>query len=271
MITLSPLRAFEVPVQAACITPDVFKGKPVAEIAKLPVTEGNRQLTLGDLFKIEETPEETPSITLNGDFSRVKRIGQEMKGGEIVVNGDSGMHTGEKMAGGKITVNGSIGGWSASQMKGGVLEVHGNAGDYLASPYRGSEIGMRGGVIVVDGDIGTDSGCYLRGGVIKIKGSAGRFLGYHMSNGAIFVGKDCAYRLAPCMTGGKVVIAGVVEEVMPTFTVDSVKAKVKIDDTQTAQGPFYVFMGDMAEHGTGKLFVSKANNPKLGPIYDKYL
>ena len=73
------------------------------------------------------------------------------------------------------------------------------------------------------------------------------------------------------MTGGKIVIAGALEEVMPTFTIDSVKPKTKIDDTQTVQGPFYVFLGDLAEHGTGKLFISKANNPQLKDIYEKYL
>jgi hypothetical protein len=57
---------------------------------------------------------------------------------------------------------------------------------------------------------------------------------------------------------------------MPTFTIDSVKPKVKIDDTQSVAGPFYVFLGDLAEHGKGKIFVSKANNPHL-KTYEKYL
>ncbi len=56
MITLTPLRAFDVPIQAPCITPENFAGKSVAEIAKMPVTEGVRNLTLGDLFKIESKP-----------------------------------------------------------------------------------------------------------------------------------------------------------------------------------------------------------------------
>ncbi len=271
MITLTPLREFTVPVAAACISPDVFKGKSVQEIAKLPVTEGNRHMKLGDLFEIKEDNAETPDITLNGDFGKVKRIGQGMKSGEIVTNGNVGMHTGEKMTGGKITVNGNSDGWTGSQMKGGVIEIHGNGGDYLASPYRGSDTGMSGGLIVVDGDIGTDSACYLRGGVIKVKGNAGRFLGYHMLNGTIYVEKACETRLAPRMIGGKIVIAGVVESVMPTFTIDSVKPKVKVDDELKVDGPFYVFLGDLAEHGSGKLFVSKPNNPQLGPIYDKYL
>ena len=270
MIILIPKRKFEVPVQAASISPDVFKGKDTAEIANLPVTEGNRNLKLGDLFEIQEDHLETPYITINGDAGKVKRIGSAMKTGEILINGDVGMHTGEKMAGGKITVNGNIGGWSGNDMKGGLIEVHGDAGDYLASPYRGTSTGMKGGVIIVDGKVGSDSGCYLHGGVLKIKGGAGRYLGYHMSDGVILVDKEVDIRPGACMTGGKIVITGTVEEVMPTFTIDSVKAKVKIDDTTSAAGPFYVFLGDLAEHGTGKIFVSKVNNPQM-KFYEKYL
>jgi formylmethanofuran dehydrogenase subunit C len=92
-----------------------------------------------------------------------------------------------------------------------------------------------------------------------------------MGNGTIIVGKECGTRVGACMTGGKIIVTGFLEEVMPTFTIDSVKPKVKVDDTETATGPFYVFLGDLAENGNGKLFVSKVNNPQLGPIYDKYL
>ena len=270
MFTLIPKRKFDVPVQAACISPDVFKGKDIAEIANLPVTEGNRNLKLGDVFEINEDHLETPYITINGDAGKVKRIGQAMKTGEILINGDAGMHTGEKMAGGKITINGNIGGWSGNDMKGGLIEVHGDAGDYLASPYRGTATGMKGGLIVVDGKVGSDSGCYLHGGVLKIKGGAGRFLGYHMSDGAILVDKEVDTRAGACMTGGKIVITGTIPEIMPTFTIDSVKPKVKVDDTTNVAGPFYVFLGDLAEHGTGKIFVSKMNNPQL-KTYEKYL
>jgi formylmethanofuran dehydrogenase subunit C len=129
---------------------------------------------------------------------------------------------------------------------------------------------MKGGVIIIDGKVGSDSGCYLHGGVLKIKGGAGRFLGYHMSDGVILVDKEVDIRPGACMTGGKIVITGSVEEVMPTFTIDSVKPKVKIDDTTSAAGPFYVFLGDLAERGTGKIFVSKANNPQM-KFYEKYL
>ncbi|MCW3994779.1 MAG: formylmethanofuran dehydrogenase subunit C [Candidatus Bathyarchaeota archaeon] len=271
MIVLTPLKTFKFPVTAECINPDVFQGKTVAEIAALPVFEGNRQKTLGELFKIEQAEGDNPSITINGDASEVRRIGYGMKTGEIVVNGNAGMHLGEKMAGGRIVVNGNAGQWTGSSMKKGLIEIHGNASDYLASPYRGSTDGMKGGKIVVDGDVGADSGCYLSGGLIKIKGSnTGQFLGYHMSDGTIHVEKNAASRLGANMTGGKIVVSGTVEEMMPTFTIDSVKPKVKIDEAETATGPFYVFLGDLAENGTGKIFASKPNNPNL-KAYEKYL
>jgi len=175
------------------------------------------------------------------------------------------------MAGGKITVNGDAGQWAGSSMKNGLIEVHGNAGDYLASPYRGVSEGMRGGKIVVDGNVGSDSGAYMHGGLIKIKGSnTGQFLGFHMRDGTIHVEKDATTRVGTNMTGGKIVVSGKIDEMMPTFTIDAVKPKVKIDDTESAAGPFYVFLGDIAEKGRGKLFVSKMNNLQL-KTYEKYL
>jgi formylmethanofuran dehydrogenase subunit C len=270
LIVLIPLKKFKYPIYAECITPNVFQGKSASEIADLPVYEGNKPKKLGGLFKIEETPAEAPNITINGDVSEVRRIGAAMKNGEIVINGNVGMHLGEKMAGGKITVNGNAAQWAGCVMKKGLLEIHGNAGDYLASPYRGVSEGMRGGKIVVDGNVGSDSGCYVQGGLIKIKGNAGAFLGYHMSDGTIHLEKNAGPRLGANMVGGKIVVGGVVEDMMPTFTIDSSKPKVKIDDTESAQGPFYVFLGDLAENGSGKLFVSKANNPNL-KVLEKYL
>jgi formylmethanofuran dehydrogenase subunit C len=271
MIVLTPLRKFTFPVNAECINPDIFQGKDTAEIANLQLFEGNKQKKLGDLFKIEEDNVASPTITINGDVSEVRKIGTNMKTGEILINGNVGMHLGEKMAGGKITVYGDVCQWAGSAMKKGLIEIHGNAGDYLASPYRGTTEGMKGGKIVVDGDVGNDSGAYLHGGLIKIKGSnVGQFLGFHMSDGTIHIEKNARSRIGANMTGGKIVVSGVLEEVMPSFTIDSVKAKVKIDDTESATGPFYVFLGDIAEKGTGKLFVSKANNPQL-KTYEKFL
>jgi formylmethanofuran dehydrogenase subunit C len=111
----------------------------------------------------------------------------------------------------------------------------------------------------------------MKGGVIKIRGDSGSFLGFRMHDGAIHVEKKCGTRVGANMSGGKIIISGNLEEPLPTFTIDSVKPKVKLDDTETVQGPFYVFIGDLAEDSTaGKLFVSKSNNIQL-KWYEKFL
>ena len=270
MIVLTPLRQFQFPVMAECINPDVFQGKSLDEVAALPVWEGNKQKKLGDLFKIEEDKAETPNITINGNVDEVRRIGSGMKNGEIVINGNAGMHLGEKMAGGKITVQGDAAGWAGSDMKKGLIEIMGNAGAYLASPYRGSSTGMRGGKIIVHGNVGSDVAVFMKGGAIKVHGDAGPFLGFRMCDGAVHIEKNAGTRIGACMTGGKIVVSGFLEEVLPTFTIDSVKPKVKIEEGDSATGPFYVFLGDLAENGRGKLFVSKANNPHLS-MYERFL
>ena len=270
MITLTPLREFTFPVVAECISPDVFLDKSKKEIAALKVWEGNKQRRISDLFGIEVNNAELPNITINGNASKIRRIGIGMKNGEIVINGSAGMHLGEKMSGGKITVNGDTGGWTGSDMKGGLIEINGNASDYLASPYRGSSTGMQGGKIIVHGNVGINSAVFMNGGLIKIFGDAGQFLGFRMRAGTIYVEKEADTRVGASMTGGKIVVVGTVKEVMPTFTIDKVKAKVKIEEGEHAKGPFYVFLGDLAEMGKGKLFVSKLANPNL-QIYEKFI
>jgi formylmethanofuran dehydrogenase subunit C len=67
-----------------------------------------------------------------------------------------------------------------------------------------------------------------------------------------------------------VVVNGVIESVLPTFTIDSIKPKVKVDEDETVQGPFYVLLGDLSENGNGKLYVSKEKNPHLSQ-YERFL
>ncbi len=270
MIELTPLKKYTYPIIAECLNPEVFQGKTVEEISVLEVWEGNKKRKLGDLFAIKEEDGESPNIAINGDAGKVRRIGIGMKSGEIVVNGNSGMHLGERMSGGRIVVNGDAAGWTGSEMKGGLIEIHGNAGDYLASPYRGSNAGMRGGKIIVDGDVGVDSAVYMNGGSIKIRGNAGQFLGFRMREGTIHVEKSCGTRVGASMVGGKIIVTGFLEEVMPTFSIESIKPKAKFDESESVSGPFYVFLGDIAERGNGKLFVSKASNPQFNS-YERFL
>jgi len=274
MIILYPKKEFTQPVIAECINPDVFQDKKLEEIALLRVWEGNKQRKLDELFKVEENKAENQpegaSITVHGDLSKVRKIGACMKSGEITINGDVGMHLGEEMKGGKITVHGNAGGWIGSMMKGGTIEIHGNAGDYLGAPYRGSSEGMHGGKIVVHGSVGNEAGAHMRKGIIKIYGNAGQFAGFRIRDGTIYIQKDSEGRAGACMKNGKIVVGGFLESVLPTFTIDSVKEKVKIEEEETAKGPFYLFLGDLTEDGNGKLYVSKEKNPHLS-YYEKLL
>jgi formylmethanofuran dehydrogenase subunit C len=274
VINLYPVKEFRFPVNAECISPEVFQGKTPAEIETLKIWEGNKQKMLRELFKVEEVraenSPETEAITIRGDVSKVRRIGAGMKSGEITIYGSVGMHLGEEMKGGRITVHGDVGGWAGSMMKGGVIEIHGNAGDYLGAPYRGSREGMHGGKIVVYGNVGNEAGAHLKKGIIKIHGNAGQFVGLRMHDGTIYVEKDSEGRVGACMTDGKIVVRGFLESVLPTFTIDSVKEKVKIEEGDVATGPFYLFLGDLTENGNGKLYVLKEKNPHLSR-YEKLL
>lgn len=252
---------------AECINPDVFQGKTVQEIESLEVWEGNKRRKLGELFSVDEVKTEdqteTAVIHFQGDASKVRRIGLGMKSGKIAINGDVGMHLGEEMKNGKITVLGNAGAWAGSMMKGGSIEVNGNVGDYLGAPYRGCTEGIHGGTIVVHGNAGTEAGAYMKKGIIKIHGNTGQFLGFRMSEGTIYAKGDCEGRAGACMVGGKIVVDGHLESVLPSFTIDAVKPRVRIDEDETAQGPFYLFQGDLTENGNGKLYVSKIKNSHL--------
>jgi formylmethanofuran dehydrogenase subunit C len=274
MIKLQPAAEFRFPVIAECINPDILEGKNHDEIEELTVWEGNHQRKLSELFMIEEVRDESTTesvaIEIRGDVGKVRRIGSCMKGGEIMIEGDAGMHLGEEMKGGKITVHGNVGAWLGSMMTGGAIEVRGNAGDYVGAPYRGSTKGMHGGKITVYGNVGNEAGAWMKKGLIKVYGTAGQFTGFRMHDGTIYVQNDCGARAGACMTEGKVVVCGGLPSVLPSFTVDTIRPKVKIEENETVEGPFYVFLGDLAERGNGKLYVLKDKNQHLA-CYEKLL
>jgi len=171
----------------------------------------------------------------------------------------------ERMEGGSIIVNGDADSWLGSMMRGGRIEIKGNAGDYTGAAYRGSTEGMSGGEIIIHGNAGNETGLFMRKGVIKIGGNVGQFTGIHMIKGTILVQGDSLGRDGAEMKGGKIAILGHVESVLPTFTIEGVKKKVKIGD-ESIQGPFYVFEGDTAEHGLGKLYIAVDSNERVVPV-----
>ncbi|MEM2028697.1 MAG: formylmethanofuran dehydrogenase subunit C [Candidatus Bathyarchaeia archaeon] len=271
IFTITPRCEFRVPIYADCISPDIFDGKSVEEILGLKVWEGNRIRHLKDLFnvRISQSGGDETIINLVGDFIKVRRVGANMSKGRIIVDGNIGMHLGEGMRGGEIIVNGYADSWAGGSMKGGRIEINGSAGDYLGAPYRGSSEGMRGGAIIVHGDAGREVGCLMRGGLIRVFGSVKHFVGVNMLDGTILVHGDCAGKAGGGMLGGRIIICGYIPSVLPTFSIDDLRPSVNVDGEKIV-GPFYRFVGDMAEGGDGRLFVSKPKNTHLA-FYEKYL
>jgi formylmethanofuran dehydrogenase subunit C len=271
VITLTQKRRFSVPVDAANITPDIFEAKSVDEIQGLPVFEGNRRRVVADLFRVDcdAASYEDAGIRLIGDLVALKKIGAKMSSGRMVVQGNVGMRLGEEMRGGSITVKGNADSWVGTMMKGGRIEVFGNAGAYLGASYRGSSEGMNGGAIVIHGDAGSEAGCFMRNGLITVQGNIGPFAGIHMRGGVILVEGDSDGRLGAQMRGGRIVVLGHVPSILPTFTVDSVRRSVTVGEDRVT-GPFYLYTGDLAEMGEGRLYVSQTANPHL-QVYERYL
>jgi formylmethanofuran dehydrogenase subunit C len=249
----------QVGLEAEVISPDVFAGKSAAEIGALPVFEGKVEGKLADFFDItgdagESAPE--TKIVIDGNVERTKRIGQEMRGGEIVVKGDVGMHLGSKMRGGKIIVEGDVDAFAAQEMRGGEVIINGDAGNYLGSAYRGNWRGMRGGKITVEGNAGSEIGTFMRGGVIRVKGNSGAFAGVHMAKGLIVIEGKADRHVGGEMTGG-IIVASEVAPLLPGFKLEGTEKDPKLDG-ESFKGTYKKYSGDHADaRAKGVVYVKK--------------
>jgi len=242
-----------VPVEVDSLTPDQLFGKSEAELKAVKVWWGNREEDTGDLFDVsvegDAASADEVKIVMEGNLTRVKRIGAGMKAGEIEARGDVDMHCGALMEGGRIVVKGNANCWAGREMRGGELIIEGDAGDNLCAMYRGEMKGMTGGKVTVGGDVGECICQYMADGEILIKGNANRLAGLNMSGGKITIEGD-AELFGPDMTGGEIVMKGKVLEMMPSFkflettTVDGVEYKKYLGDfamgEKKARGTLYV-------------------------------
>lgn len=248
-------------VEAEVIRPDLFAGKTKEEIEKLTVWQGPRELPLSQFFEVDlqgngGSPEET-KIVINGDASRIKRIGQGMNSGIIEILGSAGMYTGAEMTGGKILVQGDVGSWSGMEMKGGLLQISGNAGDHVGSAYRGSWRGMTGGQIIIEGDARSQLGGGLAGGSITVQGNVENFCAIRQTGGLLIIKGNAVRGLGAEMSGGTIAIFGEVNNFSPGFVHQGTEINPKIGEMEM-EGRFARFTGDYA---AGK-------NPK-GVLYSR--
>jgi formylmethanofuran dehydrogenase subunit C len=216
MLTLKYTASTTIPVEAEIITPDNLAGKSPLEIAKLKVQHGNREESLGDFFAIDGDASDG-HLTLEGDCSRVKLVGAEMKSGRIDIRGPIGMHVGAEMRGGELHVHGNAGDWVGAEMRGGLLHVHGDAGHLVGAAYRGGRYGMLGGAILVDGKAGNEIGATMRRGLIAIGGDTGDFPGVGLIAGTVCVFGAPGIRVGANMKRGTIALFGPPAPLLPTF------------------------------------------------------
>lgn len=247
-VLLRPGMEFRVSVEAENISPDKFAGKNEKEIQSLEVWMGNRRTTLGELFSVKVNGSgaaQDTKIVMEGDFSRVKRIGEGMTSGLIMIKGNVDMHLGSKMSGGKITVSGNADSWAGREMKGGEIIIEGNAGYYLGAGYRGETCGMRGGKITVMGNALDFLGEHMCGGEIVVKGDAGILPGLSNNGGKIVIAGKTSRPGSEMVKG--TIIVGSAEEMMPVF---------KLEGTEALDGVVYKkYQGDVVVNGKGLLYV----------------
>lgn len=247
------------------LVPHRLSGKTAAEIRKLGLQTGRRPITVGDIFQVSGG--DPAHIRIEGATNRLDQIGQELAGGEIVVEGDVGNQAGRLMQGGGLIINGNAGHWTASGMRGGRIEVAGSAADRLGGPLAGETVGMRGGVVVVRGNVGERAADRLRRGTIIVEGRAGAHAGSRMIAGTLVLRRRAGPLPGYLMRRGTIVLGEGCDELSPTF-LDSgaydlviIRLLSEFIKQHTAAGfsvlrsPLRRLAGDMAVLGKGEIFV----------------
>lgn len=214
--TLTLKQATPLRLDLRAITPAALAGLSADAIARLTAWHGTEGLPLGELFGIAPQGSEG-ELVFEGDLSKADRIGWQLAGGSIRVDGNAGDYLGCGMSGGTIVASGNAGLLAACEMAGGRFEVQGNVGDFAASALPGSMDGMRGGVLLVRGSAGARFGDRMRRGSALVQGDAGDFLASRMVAGSIVVAGRIGAHCAHGMRRGTVIAAGPAPKLGPTF------------------------------------------------------
>ena len=245
-VTLSMRESITVPLEAENINPDNLAGKSEDEVNVVAVFYGNTDATISDFFDVTvegSGDAASTEIVIKGDLTRVKRIGEKMSAGSVIIEGDCDMHCGAFMSGGKITVKGNTDAWAGREMTGGEIIIEGNAGNYVGSGYRGEMTGMRGGKITVMGNAGDYLAEHIGGGEIIVKGDVGILPGLVMTGGKITI-EGNATMPGGEMTKGEILVKGGVIDMLPGFRLEG---EEELDGTS-----FKKYTGDLAVRGIGK-------------------
>lgn len=228
IIKLTLAHKLTIPLEVDGLSPAKLAGMSIEQIKACEIWYGKTKRQVGDFFQVE-TVEGTPDLPEGisildddacleyfGDLSRVKRIGQSLDEGLILVHGDAGIHLGAFMSGGCIVVEGSTGDWTGAHMSGGQIRVKENVGNFTGSGYWGRKLGMTGGQILIEGSAADMTGRLMRRGLITVLGDTGDFTAGNMVAGTVIVGGTTGRRTGAEMKRGTVILIQE-PEMMPTF------------------------------------------------------
>ncbi|MBP2171940.1 tungsten-dependent formylmethanofuran dehydrogenase subunit FwdC [Methanococcus voltae] len=268
-IVFTVKKDIDVPVELDSLLPVKLQEMSVEEIKKIELPQGNKKISVEELFNVNVNENEaitTPKVTINDSSMKLKRIGEKMEAGEIVVNGDAGMYVGAEMKSGKITVNGNAECWVAQNLKGGEVIINGDAKDYVGSAYRGDWRGMSGGKITINGNAGTEIGEYMKKGLIVVNGNCKIMPGVHQNGGIIIINGEVEGRAGGEMLKGAIVINGPLKSKLPSFEYegiveDPVIKLTKKDEGTPIKGTYYKYIGDFVSNKPkGQLYLSVEHN-----------
>lgn len=249
------------------VTPAALAALSAAEVERLPLGVGRTQQPLAEYFQI--TPRGDGALVFAADLSRFDRVGGQMDGGILIVEGGVGDYVGAAMRAGELLVHGDAGALAACEMAGGQLEIGGHVGDFAASTLPGSMGGMRGGRLLVRGNAGARFGDRMRRGTALVFGDVGDFAASRMVAGTIAIGGRAGAHPGYAMRRGTVVFAGSAPEPSPTFVpaiADSpVFWQLLARDLAGQGGPFARlaqqraerWMGDLAADGRGEWMIAR--------------
>jgi formylmethanofuran dehydrogenase subunit C len=265
MPTLKLIKNPKVPLEAECISPDVFAKLSLDAIRALLVFHGKRQVRLDKFFEVSGSPGE--QIELQGDCTKVKWLGKGMSFGTLKIQGHAGMHLGAYMSGGRIDVLGNVTDWLGGEMSGGDIHVRGNVGGQVASAYRGSANGMSGGTILVEGSAGIELGMRMKKGLVVVKGPVRDFAGLQMKGGTIILMSGAELRTGAWMERGTIISLCPLR-LMPTFAYSCVYSPIFLNiysrklsplgfelPIDPAVGCYQRYAGDSSAVGKGELLV----------------
>jgi formylmethanofuran dehydrogenase subunit C len=278
MVVLKLREKYEIPIEADNISPDIFFDKTQSEIEDLPLYYGNKEKKLGEVFEVEG--EKSDQIYIEGDLSKIKKIGFGMSRGKISIKGNVGLHLGALMKGGEIFIEGNVDSWTGAEMTGGLIRIKGDAGNRVGGIYRGTSLGMNRGTIIVEGNAGYEVGSFMRRGLIVILGNVGDFTGTHMIAGTILIFGTLGARAGAGMRRGTIVALSPVP-LIPTFKYDTTytpdflkvyfnflrKQGIAIKE-EYFTGPYKRYHGDISELGKGEIleFQSESGKNKKGDL-----